>query len=157
MSIDQAEFRRVMGHFASGVTVVTVCREGTCHGITVSSFCSLSLEPPLVLICIDQRYSSHEKIQQAEAFAINILAEDGEWLSRHFASRADDKFAKVGYHTGESGAPLLDDALATIECRLVDQFPGGDHTIFVGEVLAMSARDEGRPLLYFRSGYHQLG
>ncbi|HEY0738226.1 MAG TPA: flavin reductase family protein [Herpetosiphonaceae bacterium] len=157
MSIDQAEFRRIMGHFASGVTVVTVCREGTCHGITVSSFCSLSLEPPLVLICIDRRYTSHEKIQQSEAFAINILAEDGEWLSRHFASRADDKFAKVGYHTGESGAPLLDEALATIECRLVDQFPGGDHTIFVGQVLATSAQDEGRPLLYFRSGYHKLG
>ncbi|HEY0607209.1 MAG TPA: flavin reductase family protein [Herpetosiphonaceae bacterium] len=157
MSIDQAEFRRIMGHFASGVTVVTVCREGTCHGITVSSFCSLSLEPPLVLICIDRRYTSHEKIQQSEAFAINILAEDGEWLSRHFASRDDDKFAKVGYHTGESGAPLLDEALATIECRLVDQFPGGDHTIFVGQVLAMSAQDEGRPLLYFRSGYHKLG
>lgn len=157
MSIDQAEFRRIMGHFASGVTVVTVCREGTCHGITVSSFCSLSLEPPLVLICIDRRYSSHEKIQQSEAFAINILAEDGEWLSRHFASRDDNKFAKVGYHTGESGAPLLNDALATIECRLVEQFPGGDHTIFVGEVLAVTAQDNGRPLLYFRSGYHKLG
>ena len=157
MSIDQAEFRRIMGHFASGVTVVTVCLEGTCHGITVSSFCSLSLEPPLVLICIDRRYSSHEKIQQAETFAINILAEDGEWLSRHFASREVDKFAKVGYHTGESGAPLLDEALATIECRLVDQYPGGDHTIFVGQVLGMSAQAEGRPLLYFRSGYHKLG
>lgn len=157
MSIDQAEFRRVMGHFASGVTVVTVCLEGTCHGITVSSFCSLSLEPPLVLICIDRRYSSHEKIRQAETFAINILAEDGEWLSRHFASREVDKFAKVGYHTGESGAPLLDEALATIECRLVDQYPGGDHTIYVGQVLAISAQAEGRPLLYFRSGYHKLG
>lgn len=157
MSIDQAEFRRVMGHFASGVTVVTVCREGTCHGITVSSFCSLSLEPPLVLICIDRRYSSHEKIQQSEVFAINILAEDGEWLSRHFASREADKFAKVGYRTGESGAPLLNDALASIECRLVEQLPGGDHTIFVGEVLAMAAQDNKRPLLYFRSGYHKLG
>lgn len=156
MSIDQAEFRRVMGHFASGVTVVTVCHEGFCHGITVSSFCSLSLEPPLVLICIDRRYASHELIQQSGTFAVNILAEDGEWLSRHFASRETDKFAKVAYHTGHNGVPVLNDALASIECRLVNQFDGGDHSIFVGEVLGMNADAEKRPLLYFRSGYHQL-
>ncbi len=156
MSIDQAEFRRIMGHFASGVTVVTVCREGFCHGITVSSFCSLSLEPPLVLICIDRRYASHEMIQQAGVFAVNILAEGGESLSRHFASREPDKFAKVAYTLGQSGAPLLTDALATIECQLVDQFPGGDHSIFVGEIITGAVQDDGRPLLYFRSGYHQL-
>jgi flavin reductase (DIM6/NTAB) family NADH-FMN oxidoreductase RutF len=157
VSIDQAEFRRVMGHFASGVTVVTACREGSCYGITVSSFCSLSLEPPLVLICIDRRNHSHELIPQVGVFAVNILAENGEWLSRHFASREPDKFAKVGYRMGDHGAPLINDALATIECRLVEQYPGGDHSIFVGEVLASSVQDDGRPLLYFRSGYHQLG
>jgi flavin reductase (DIM6/NTAB) family NADH-FMN oxidoreductase RutF len=157
VSIDQAEFRRIMGHFASGVTVITACREGACYGITVSSFCSLSLEPPLVLICIDRRNSSHELIPQVGVFAVNILAENGEWLSRHFASREPDKFAKVGYRLGEHGAPLLNDALATIECRLVEQYPGGDHSIFVGEVLNVAAQDDRRPLLYFRSGYHRLG
>ncbi|HEX6289227.1 MAG TPA: flavin reductase family protein [Herpetosiphonaceae bacterium] len=156
MSIDQADFRRVMGHFASGVTVVTTCHEGFCHGITVSSFCSLSLEPPLVLICIDRRVNSHELIERSGMFAINILAEDGEWLSRHFASRELDKFSKVAYHSGHKGLPLLDGALATIECRLAEKFPGGDHTIFVGEVLRTEVPREGRPLLYFRSGYHQL-
>jgi flavin reductase (DIM6/NTAB) family NADH-FMN oxidoreductase RutF len=156
VSIDQAEFRRIMGHFASGVTVVTVCHAGFCHGITVSSFCSLSLEPPLVLICVDRRYTSHELIEKSKAFGINFLAADGEWLSRHFASREPDKFAKVAYHSGQDGVPLLNDALATIECRLVNQFPGGDHSIFVGEVVGVSAQQDGRPLLYFRSGYHQL-
>lgn len=157
VSIDQTQFRHVLGHFASGVTVVTTCHQGFCHGITVSAFCSLSLVPPLVLICIDQRNTSHQLLEVAGIFAINILADDGELLSRHFASRETDKFATVPHHFGETGAPLLDSALATLECRVADRFPGGDHTIFVGEVLSANARDEARPLLYYRSGYHQLG
>lgn len=155
MGIDQAEFRHVLGHFASGVTVVTARNGDIRRGITVSSFCSLSLEPPLVLICIDHTTTSHELIRAAGSFAVNILAEDGEWLSRHFASRETDKFAAVRYRDGAGGAPLLIDALAHLECRVVDQFPGGDHTIFVGEVLRADAR-EGKPLLYYRSGYHEL-
>lgn len=156
MSIDQTQFRHVLGHFASGVTVVTTCHQGFCHGITVSAFCSLSLVPPLVLICIDQRNTSHQLLEDSGIFAVNILAEDGERLSRLFATRESDKFAAVAYHMGEHGAPLLDDALAVLECRVADRFPGGDHTIFVGEVLGAHARDDRRPLLYFRSGYHQL-
>ncbi len=154
--MDQAMFRYVLGHFASGVTVVTLQYEGQLHGLTVSSFCSLSLEPPLVLICIDRRFQSHDLIQQAGMFAVNILAEDGEWMSRHFASRATDKFAVVPYHIGQTGVPLLNSALATIECRLFDTFPGGDHSIFVGEVMAATARDNAQPLLYYRGGYHSL-
>lgn len=156
MGIDQATFRRVMGHFASGVTVVTACNNGVCNGITVSAFCSLSLEPPLALICISRRSSSHDLIREGVAFAVNMLAEDGEGLSRHFASPAPDKFETVAFHTGKTGAPLLDGALATIECRLVESYPGGDHTIFIGEVLAADSRDQGRPLLYYRGGYRQL-
>ena len=156
MAIDQAEFRRVLGHFASGVTVVTTCEAGTCHGITVSSFASLSLEPPLVLFCIDQQSSCHAVLANADGCVVNILAEDGEWLSRLFASRDPDKFAKVRYHVGLVGAPVLDDALAVIECRLHSQLPGGDHTIFVGEVVAVDVRSKAKPLLYFRSGYGQL-
>ena len=155
LAIDQDEFRRVLGHFASGVTVVTVCHEDVYYGITVSSFTSLSLVPPLVLICIDQRVATHPALEGAGSFAVNILADDGEWLSRHFASRESDKFKGIAYQTGLVGAPLLDDALATLECRIVSQVPGGDHTIFMGEVLASTAR-QGKPLLYFRSGYHQL-
>lgn len=156
VSIDQAEFRRVLGHFASGVTVVTFGQEGQYHGLTVSAFCSLSLEPPLVLVCIDRRFASHELLKESGSFAVNILAEDGERLSRHFSSRAPDKFSSVPYHIGVTGAPLLDAALATIECRVVDQLPGGDHSIFVGAVLAADASDHAGPLLYFRSGYHRL-
>ncbi len=155
MAIDQDEFRRVLGHFASGVTVVTVAHENSLYGITVSSFTSLSLNPPLVLICIDKRVITHAVLEQAGSFAVNILAEDGEHLSRHFASREQDKFRGIAFHTGITGAPLLDDVLATIECRIVQQADGGDHTIFMGEVLVGSTRS-GKPLIYFRSGYHEL-
>ncbi len=156
MSIDEAEFRRVLGHFASGVTVVTTCCEGALHGITVSSFSSLSLNPPLVLICIDRHSAAHDPIAHSGVFAVNILAEDGEWLSRLFASRDESRFAKVRYRFGQVGAPMLEDALAVIECRVHHQVPGGDHTIFIGEVVATDARRKGKPLLYFRSGYGQL-
>lgn len=157
VSIDEAQFRRVLGHFASGVTVVTACHAGVCHGITVSAFCSLSLDPPLVLICIDRRSGSHQLLELAQVFAVNILADDGEYVSRHFASRDANKFATIAHHFGETGAPLLDQALATLECRLVNQYPGGDHTIFVAEVLAADTRDNAGPLLYYRGGYHELG
>lgn len=156
MGINQTLFRQVMGHFASGVTVVTACDNGVCSGITVSAFCSLSLEPPLVLICIDRTTSSHEVITGAGTFAVNILPENGEGLSRHFAGRIPDKFADVAFHTGQTGAPLLDGALATIECRLVERYPGGDHSIFIGEVLAAHVREGERPLVYYRSGYRRL-
>jgi flavin reductase (DIM6/NTAB) family NADH-FMN oxidoreductase RutF len=156
VGISQTEFRRILSHFASGVTVVTTSVNGMHHGITVSAFCSLSLEPPLVLICIDQRALGHAMIRDAGVFAINVLAEDGERLSRLFASREPDKFLHVRYRIGQTGAPLLSDALATLECRLVDQHPGGDHTIFIGEVLDGDAQDRTGPLLYYRSGYHRL-
>ena len=155
MAIDQDEFRRVLGHFASGVTVVTTRHEDVYYGITVSAFASLSLDPPLVLICIEQQAPSHAALQAAGSFAVNILAEDGEYLSRHFASREIDKFDGIAYHIGVTGAPLLNDALATLECRIVQQVQGGDHTIFMGEVLGASTH-QGKPLIYYRSGYHQL-
>lgn len=155
--IDPATFRRVLGTFASGVTVVTVEYEGVYHGSTVASFCSLSLDPPLVLVCLAQNSANHLLIEQAGRFAVNILGQDGEALSRHFASRQPDKFATVPFWLGQTGVPLLEAAIATLECRLVSQFPGGDHSIFVGEVLATTVQDAAAPLLYFRSSYHQLG
>jgi flavin reductase (DIM6/NTAB) family NADH-FMN oxidoreductase RutF len=145
----------VLGHFASGVTVVTTSYEQTNYGITVSSFSSLSLVPPLVLICIDRQVSSHTALEQAGVFAVNILAEEGERLSRHFATREHDKFKGIAYHQDQTGVPLLDEALATLECRIVQQVPGGDHTIFIGEVVAAATRP-GKPLIYYRSGYHQI-
>lgn len=154
--IDQAAFRRVLGNFASGVTVVTVEHDGQYHGSTVASFCSVSLAPPLVLVCIDRRATTHRLLEQTGTFAVSILGEDGADMSRHFASRHPDKFASVAYHQGLTGAPLLDDAIATLECRVVSQFPGGDHSIFVGEVLVANALADLPPLIYFHSGYGAL-
>ena len=155
MAIDQEEFRRVLGHFASGVTVVTTTHNDMQYGITVSAFTSLSLEPQLVLICINKWVGSHEAIDHAGTFAVNVLDESGEYLSRTFASRDDDKFKGIAYHAGLTGAPLLDEALATVEGGPVQKADGGDHTIFIGEVLTASAEDR-KPLIYYRSGYHKL-
>lgn len=156
MPINPDDFRRALGHFATGVTVVTACAEnGSPAGITVSAFSSLSLEPPLVLICIDKKAYLHKFLSDGTPFVVNLLAADQEALSRRFASRDPDRFAGVGYSVSSLGAPLLNDVLATIECRSVAQHDGGDHTIFVGEVQSASVR-EGTPLLYFRGGYREL-
>lgn len=156
MPIDEARFRQTLGYFASGVTVVTTEQGGRLYGVTVSSFSSLSLRPPLILVCLDQRSSSHASISQAGGFVVNILERHQEHLSRRFAAPdVEDKFAGVAWHTGMLGLPILDGALAVIECRLHATLPGGDHTIFVGEVADMAV-SEGSPLLYFRRGYHEL-
>jgi flavin reductase (DIM6/NTAB) family NADH-FMN oxidoreductase RutF len=154
--MDQSLFRQLMGHFASGVTVVTTAHDGHLSGLTVSSFTSLSLEPPLVLVCIDKAAASHEAIAAAGKFAVNILSEGQEYLSRRFATRDSEKFLAGTYTLSSSGLPLLNGALAHIECTIHASLPGGDHTIYIGEVVA---GDVGlaRPLVYFRSGYYQLG
>jgi len=157
MTVSKDEFRRALGHFASGVTVVTSKGEdGVPRGITVSAFSSLSLEPPLVLICIDKKASLHDHLKEGGHFAVNILAEDQELVSRRFASKDADRFEGLGYSEGETGAPVLSGVLASLECRIVAAYPGGDHTIVVGEVLTTRV-SEGSPLAYFRSGYVRLG
>ena len=156
MSIDSATFRSVLGRFASGVTVVTARDgHGTDHGMTVSAFCSLSLEPPLVLMCVEQRTEMHPILEQARHCAVSILEESQESLSRRFAEPMTDRFNGIGYTRGITGAALLDDALAHVECELVDRHPGGDHTIFVARVLTANAASD-RPLLHYRGGYAQL-
>ena len=155
MPIDDARFRQALGHFASGVTVVTTAYAGEQYGMTVSSFSSLSLNPPLVLICIDKAVPSHDFIRDAGCFVVNILEQRQEHLSRRFATTASDKFRGVAWHSGELGLPVLDNTLAAIECRLRSALDGGDHTIFVGQVVDVEIR-EGAPLLYYRRGYHSL-
>src|ERR1700712_860221 len=155
MSIDDARFRQAMGHFASGVTVVTTEHAGTLYGMTVSSFTSLSLKPPLVLICVDKSVSTHAAISASGRFVVNILQDQQEHLSRRFANASEDKFKGIASHTGELGLPVLDQALAVVECRLHTTLDGGDHTIFIGEV-ADAEIHEGSPLLYYRRGYHEL-
>ena len=157
MPLDPDSFRSVLGRFASGVTVVTARdAAGRDHGMTVSAFASLSLSPPLVLICIDHGASMHELLGVTTHFAVNILSAGQEALSRRFSSPdAHLRFDGIGYTRGQTEAALLDEALAYLECRLVDRHAAGDHTVFIGEVEAALARAE-RPLLYYRGGYAQL-
>src|SRR5512132_2389895 len=135
MPLDPDTFRAVLGRFASGVTVVTTRDEaGRDHGMTVSAFCSLSLEPPLVLVCVDHAASMHPLLVVGTPVAVNILAAGQEALSRRFSSKEFPRFDGIGYHRGLTGAPLLDDVLASMEGRIVRTHEGGDHTIVVIEV-----------------------
>jgi flavin reductase (DIM6/NTAB) family NADH-FMN oxidoreductase RutF len=155
MTIDEARFRQAMGHFAGGVTVVTTEHEGELYGMTVSSFTSLSLKPSLVLICIDKTVPTHAAIAAAGCFVINILEKRQEHLSRRFAVTTNDKFKGVAWHNGQLGLPVLEGVLAVIECRVYNQYDGGDHTIYIGEVVDTEVF-EGVPLLYYRRGYREL-
>lgn len=155
MAIDEYLFRQAMSRFATGVTVVTSAFEEQLAGLTVSSFASLSLHPPLVLVCVGEQASSCRVISKAGQFAVNILSEGQEHLSRLFASVDVEKFVPDTYIISERGLPLLKGVLATVECHVVNTFLGGDHLIFVGEVMAVAVH-KGKPLLYYRSGYHQF-
>jgi flavin reductase (DIM6/NTAB) family NADH-FMN oxidoreductase RutF len=151
--VEVATFRAVVAHSPTGVSVVTTRDNDGCHhGITVSSYASLSLDPPLVLICIDRRSRIYRALTATHSFAVNILSADQELVARRFASRVDDRFAGVAASPGKSGDLLIVGALAYLECLLVDEFRGGDHSIFVGAVACAEAR-EGLPLLHFRGEY----
>jgi flavin reductase (DIM6/NTAB) family NADH-FMN oxidoreductase RutF len=152
--MEGSEFRRILGHFATGVTVVTSRAGESPCGLTVNSFGSVSLDPPLILICVEQNADSHACFEAAGFFVVNVLdAERGEALSRRFATwGVDDKFRGVAYRTEASGAPVLEDALAWLDCRIVNTVAAGDHTIFIGEVISGDAH-EGAPLVYYRGGY----
>jgi flavin reductase (DIM6/NTAB) family NADH-FMN oxidoreductase RutF len=157
VTLDPDTFRSVLGRFASGITVVTACDDtGKDLGMTVSAFCSVSLVPPLVLICVDRVASMHDMLRETSHFAVNILATHQEPLSRRFSGPDEHKrFDGIGYARGVTGTALLDDALAHIECRRVAYHDAGDHTIIVGEVEVATAHSD-RPLLYYRGGYAQL-
>jgi flavin reductase (DIM6/NTAB) family NADH-FMN oxidoreductase RutF len=154
MPIDPSEFRRIMGHFVTGVTVVASrTATGAPCGLTANAVTSVSLDPPLVLVCIDRGADSHDCIRESGFFSVNILDADQERYGRRFANwEADVKFAGIGYRSEVTGAPVFEDALAWVDCRIWATYPGGDHTIFVGEVVAGDAR-EGTPLVYYRSGF----
>lgn len=155
MSVDPDGFRSVLGRFASGVTVVTVRDpQGRDQGMTVSAFSSVSLSPPLVMVCIGHEASLHPLIGHVTHFGVNILSATQEALSRRFAAHLD-RFDGVGFERAESGVALIEGALAFLECRIVARHPTGDHTIVIGEVEAVGNRDD-RPLLYYRGGYAQL-
>jgi flavin reductase ActVB len=154
--IDPDTFRAALGRFPSGIAVVTARdQRGRDHGMTVSAFCSASLEPPLVLVCIGHEASMHDLMMRVEQVGVSILATAQEALSRRFADPETDRFDGVGYTRGESGVVLLDDALVHLECTVSARHEAGDHTVVVCGVERATA-GEGRPLLYYRGGYAQL-
>ncbi|HEX6307235.1 MAG TPA: flavin reductase family protein [Longimicrobiales bacterium] len=157
MPIEASEFRRVLAHWSTGVAIVaTRTPAGEPCGMTATAFASVSLSPPLVLACLERGADTHEAVRAARVFSINILAHDHEALSRRFAG--DDpvrKFSGVSHHAAPTGAPVLDDALAWVDCRVHAAHAAGDHTIFIGLVMSGFAR-EGDPLIYYRGAYTRL-
>ena len=157
MSVDQLEFRRVMGHFATGVTIVTSHDgAGKISGLTANSVASVSLDPPMVLVCVDKKSDSYPMFGASQTFAVNILANEQETLSRRFAKSGGEKFTGVGYRIGVTGCPILTDTIAFLDCQVRYTFEAGDHTIYVGEAVEIEVGPEAEPLLYFRGGYRNL-
>jgi len=154
--IDSDTFRAALGRFSSGITILTARdQKGRDHGMTVSAFCSVSLEPALLLVCIGHDASMHALMMHAENVGISVLSSSQEALSRRFADPETDRFDGIGYSRGEKGVALLEDALVHLECDVVTRHEAGDHTIVVCSVERAEAFD-GRPLLYYRGGYAQL-
>jgi 3-hydroxy-9,10-secoandrosta-1,3,5(10)-triene-9,17-dione monooxygenase reductase component len=153
--IEAAHYRQVLGHFPTGVTVITAMGGDGPVGLAVGSFCSVSLDPPLVAFFPDKRSSSWPQIRETGSFCVNILAEEQEDICRVFASKASDKFAGLGYKPTGSGAPRLDEILAWIDCSIEDVHDAGDHEIVVGRVLALDVarNDAPGPLVFYRGGY----
>jgi 3-hydroxy-9,10-secoandrosta-1,3,5(10)-triene-9,17-dione monooxygenase reductase component len=152
-TVDSARFRQVLGHFVTGVTVITAVHDGGPVGLAVNSFTSISLEPPLVAFGAAKSSTTYPSIQAAGRWCVNILAEDQEDVSRLFATRGADKFRGMGWRPAASGAPILAGVLAWIDCVTEVEHDAGDHLIVVGRVLDLEvARDE-RPLVFFRGGY----
>lgn len=159
--IDDAAFRGALGRFASGVTVISTQLDGVDHAMTASAFTSVSLDPRLVLVCSHKINRFHDAVLESGVWGVSILAEEGKEASAWFAKRGrplDDQFGHYAHHRGDLGMPLLDDALAWLECRTHALHDSGDHTIIVGEVLCAQVRSEDfdDPLLYYRSHYGTL-
>lgn len=184
MTIETGFFRQVAGQFATGVSVVTTCSQGKPAGITVNAFCSVSLDPPLVLVCIDLISHTLPLIRESGAFAVNMLTSEQEYLSRCFAGSTPERyenFCHASFHVAATGAPIIDETLAFIDARVVAEYPGGDHAIFLGQVEALGtnghisfaneddqkyatlteearniAGEDKEPLTYYRGKYRHL-
>lgn len=149
------EFRELLGHFATGVTVVTVDTGEVRHGMTVNAFSSVSLDPPLVQFCADVETLTHDLVAEADHYGVSVLTREQEHLSNRFAGQhhdMEDPFEGITLTTGPTGAPLFEDALATFDCSLSASHEAGDHTIYVGEVQSADVLDEETPALTFFRG-----
>ena len=158
MPIPSEQFKYVLRQWASGVSIVTMQAEERRHGLTVSGFLSISPEPPLVLISVGQELNSHELLQTSGAYAVNFLRDDQRDLSDRFAGRMGDvdRFKGLSTHTAATGAPILDMCLAWLDCRVVSTQAVGDHTLYVGEVVAAGVNGSDSPLLYWNADYRRL-
>ena len=156
MAFDARELRRAMSTFCTGVTIITTRDDaGRPFGLTANAVTSVSLVPPLLLICVDRKAESHAHFFTSKVFVVNILSEGQEDVSRRFAVSGGDKFTDVACHAGRLGAPVLDGTLAHLECRIVETHEGGDHVIHIGEVEHVEIHS-GRPLLFFQGKYERL-
>ena len=184
MAIEKEMFRQVMGRFATGVTVVTTKNNDVLAGLTVNAFCSVSLNPPLVLICIDNRSNTLALLKESKIFAVNMLTAEQKDFGRGFATNSPERFehfCHASHHIAVTGAPIIDNVLAFIDARIVNEIPGGDHTIFIGQVEAMGTagrvtfvneegkeqntlvdyngtvpQEDPRPLIYYKGQYRHL-
>lgn len=154
MAFDPTEQRRIMGSFATGVTVVTTNSEPP-TGLTANSVTSLSLDPPLVLFAVDKKASSHQAFQDTKCFAMNILTTQQQDISNRFATPGPKDFSDLEIKTAETGAPIIANSLGWVDCKLVEVLPGGDHDIFIGEIVA-GELNSGDPLLYFAGKYREV-
>lgn len=160
VTVTSVDFRRARGCFATGVTVITVEHEGQVHGMTANAFTVVSLDPPLVLVCVHRQNRTHEYLFTKQHFAINILTKRQRPVSEYYAlpalARARESGVPGHFSRTKRGTPILDGALACLECRLSETYLGGDHTVFIAQVEGMMA-GEGEPLLYFRGQYRAIG
>ena len=153
MAIDSSEFRRVLGHFPTCVTVVTAPTEEGPVGMAIGSFASVSLDPPLVMFCPGKESATWEKMSGADRFCVNVLGDDQADVSGVFAGKADDRFAGIEWSTKVTGSPVIGGSIAWIDCELHAVHDGGDHDIVVGLVKGLSTENDNGPLLFFRGGY----
>jgi flavin reductase (DIM6/NTAB) family NADH-FMN oxidoreductase RutF len=153
--VAERAFREAIAHFATGVTVITTLYKGAPAGMTASAVASLSLDPVLLLVCINHTLTTHEAIDASQQFVVNVLGEGQEELALHFARRHPDKFAGIALKPGHE-LPVLESAIAYFECDVHERFPGGDHSIFVGQVRACGAVPHRRPLVYYQSRFGAL-
>jgi len=159
MPISSDAFKQVLGRFCTGVTIVTFRDESGIHGLTVNAFSSVSLEPPLVLICVDKKGSSHQILSETEAFVVNLLSKDQTELAYRFADAnlsSEQRYTESAYWLTEKGIPVFEDNLGYLECKIYERFDGGDHSIFLGEVENGDVSESKRPLIFYSSQFYSL-
>ena len=159
MTTDPQEYRNIIGRFATGVTVVTTAVDGWLHGMTANAITSVSLDPLLLLVCVDKAAHTHDHLSRAGAFAVNILSEDQQDVSQTFAASSEPEEGRlqgVAYRIGGNGAPIIDGCIAHIECEVSEHTDAGDHTIFIGSVLDATVDQEAPPLLFYQGKYRKL-